>query len=151
ESLAGATALPTPREALNASLRGWSALLAPRFVVAMQHLTDATLLTPDYRALVGEVPANAPTGPTDPLALALLRAATAQLELAQVIVERAQVARDVSALGLAAETLRFSFIVESLAHDLFDRARDAGGSIDPVWGARYRAGEGAFVTARERL
>ena len=145
EGLASAGIVPTPREALTASLRGWSVLLAPRFLVAMQHLHAATIAAPDYRGYFGEVPANAPTGPTDPLAVALLRTITAQLELAQVIVERAQIQRDVSALTSAAETLRFALVVESVAHDLFDRV------AAPGWEGRFRAAEAAFVTARERL
>ena len=37
EGLLGADRLPGPRETLTGSLRGWQALLAPRFLVAIQH------------------------------------------------------------------------------------------------------------------
>ncbi len=158
EGLAAAGIVPTPREALSASLRGWNALLDPRFTVAMRRLNDNTILSPEYREFYGEVPANAPTGPNDPLAVALLRTITAQVELALIVVERAQIARDVSAFASAAETLRYALVVEVLAHDLFDRALAAcnqpggcNGRLEPAWAGRYRAAEAAFVTARERL
>lgn len=151
ESLAGAASLPSPEEALSVSLRVWGVLLSPRFQTAMQHLDANALVNPDYRSLFGGVSSSVPNGPRDPLAVALLRTSTAQLELAQVLIDRAGASRSAAVAQSAGEVLRYALVVEALAHDLVDRATLANGGSDTQWSGRYRASEAAFVTARGRL
>lgn len=143
--------LPTPREALTASLRGWSVLFAPRFQVAMQRIDAATLLNPDYRPIFGEVPESAPTGPRDPLSVALLRTITAQLELADIIVTRAQPSGDMSAVTIAGEALRYALMVEASAADLLTKAKEGNGGVEPAWAYRHTAADAGYVAARDRL
>ncbi len=76
--------------ALDASIALWGVVLDPRVIGVLRGLPDAVLANPDPRPHLGlVVSVDAPSGPTRGIAIALLDAAAAQLELIDFLLERA--------------------------------------------------------------
>ncbi len=132
-------ALPPPiDEVLASSLQGWNLLLHPRFADAIANLDPATVASPDYRsrtapAFVDPVLSGREQG--DGLAVAILDTLTAQMELVEVRLERAQRTGDLEALDRAFEVLRHVNLMRPLAQHLFNQASSTG---IPVWQERYQ-------------
>jgi hypothetical protein len=117
--------------ALDASIALWGVVLDPRVIGVLRGLPDAVLANPDPRPHLGlNVSVDAPSGPTRGIAIALLDAAAAQLELIDFLLERAwfegENARMRDRQSRAAALLRKVQLVAAMAEELQMRAARAG-------------------------
>ncbi len=138
--------------ALDASIALWAVVLDPRVVGVLRGLPDAVLANPDPRPRLGlDVGVDAPSGPTRGVAIALLDAASAQLELIDFLLERAwfdgENARMRDRQSRAAALLRKVQIVAAVAQELQTRAASAGA---PAWQAQWEAGRQRYTLAVRR-
>jgi len=151
------TSAPVPSvDALRASLAGLQLLLHPRFAVPLDRIPGAVLASPDYRPDLGGVPLDIPTDASVGLAAELLKTLETQVELAALLVERAQFTRDVTALEHAGSALRSVAVLYPMALELHARAKEAcpascNSAPEPAWDSTYQKHRAGFLNAIDRL
>jgi hypothetical protein len=152
----GDASLPDPSSVLLDSLAGWNLLLHPRFAAALAALPGAVLAAPDYRPRlgVGTPPVQAHHEQYDSLAIAMQETLRTQMELAEVLVQRAARAGDRSVLSTVGVLLRTRQAIVPLVKDLVARAvahAEATSAPAPAWLMRYERARGAAEAAGSRL
>ncbi|MBL8949165.1 MAG: hypothetical protein JNK82_00210 [Myxococcaceae bacterium] len=129
---------PAPERALQASLAGWSLFLQPRVGLALTALPGLSVAEPDYRPLVTGRPSVVVSGHDQAVGLpvAMLETLATQLELAELVLNRAQYQPKPDALVRAAEVVANSYVVRAIAVELHRRALAARPAL--TWEQRYQ-------------
>lgn len=141
---------PAPADALTRSLDGYSLLLHPRIATALAGMDGAALAAPDYRVdWLARVPANPDDEQPQGLPIALVNTLEAQLQLLDVVLDRAWPKGDDAALMLTGRTLRLGSLALALADNLHQRAVDSGQALS--WEQGYQLARAATIHLLERV
>lgn len=150
------TLVPTPIDALTASLNGWDLVLHPRFASALEAMEPAALDLADYRiqsASPSDIRDNPDHEQGHGVVLAMLRALRAQLDLDEVILDRAARAGDGTIPPVVGRSVRVATMILPWVEELHARAsaaaRARGGALP--WENRFVSERGQLIGSLRRV
>ena len=139
-------------ESLKISLGVWEAMAHPRLGDALIGISPGVLAEPDYRTWLISAPPQAPHyTQRDGIAVSMVRAMTAQVELAQVLARQSARRGDTSPPAEVYELLGHLHLAEAHLQRITSRAQEFEPMREPEWMGRYRLERQGFEAAHRAL
>jgi len=140
---------------LTLSLDGWELFYHPRFATLLNRMPAEVLYESDYRTRAGAtvVPNPNHEQPVN-LAVAMVEALAAQVELANTLADSAWMRYDLAAIDPLSEVLRAAAVIRPMAAELAQRAREyaeAEGLSEPEWANRFERADASLADNMGRL